>query len=99
MIVGRFFGLFFVICSVLALARDFWVSYQRQTWLPIPLGELWYDISRTTLVAIQVGTQRYIGEKAWAIIDAMLSVWAFVAFLLIGIGLMIAFRRRTDIVE
>jgi hypothetical protein len=99
MIIGRFLGLIFVVCGLAAFARDFWVSYQVRSWSPIALGQLWYDINRTSLIMAQAGIERYLSVRAWDIIDQMLTVWACVALLLIGVGLLIAFRRRQDVIE
>jgi hypothetical protein len=99
MIIGRFFGWVFLVCGLLVLARDCWASYDARTWAPIALGQLWYDISRSSLVLAQAGIQRYVSVRAWDVIDQMLSVWACAALLLIGIGLLIAFRRRQDVIQ
>ena len=99
MIVGRFFGWVFLVCGVLVLVRDFWASAKLGTWSSIALGQLWYDLSRTSLIMTQAGIQRYVSARAWDVIDQMLAIWAFVAFILIGIGLLVAFHRRRDIVE
>jgi hypothetical protein len=99
MIIGRFFGLFFVVVGTLVLVRDLWATFVLHSWSPIGLGQLWYDISQSSLVQVQAGTEHLMGVRAWDVIDAMLSIWAFLALLLIGIGLMIAFRRRRDVIE
>lgn len=99
MVIGRFFGLVFVVFGGLVLLRDLWASYTLQSWSPIALGQLWYDISRSSLMMTQAGIQRYVSVGAWDVIDQMLNVWACAALLLIGIFLMIGFRRRTDVIE
>ena len=99
MIVGRFFGRVFLVCGLSVLGRDFWASTKSGTWSSIALGQLWYDLNRTSLIMTQAGIQRYVSGRAWDVIDQMLAIWAFVAFFLIGIGLLVAFHRRRDIVE
>lgn len=97
--IGRFIGWFFLLAGVLVLLRDFWVSFTLRHWTPIALGQLWYDIDRSSLVIAQAAVQRYIGLRAWSIIDAMLIVWASVALGVLGMALLVAFRRRHDVVE
>lgn len=99
MIIGRFLGWVFLVCGVLVLARDFWASYEVRHWAPIALGQLWYDLNRTSLILTQAGIQRYVSVRAWDVIDQMLTIWAFLALMVIGIALLIAFRRRQDVVE
>jgi hypothetical protein len=99
MIIGRFFGLLFAVLGILVLVRDLWAAYVLHSWSPIGLGQLWYDMSQSSMIEIQAAVESYIGVRAWAVIDAMLSIWAFLALLLIGIGLSIAFRRRRDVIE
>ena len=99
MIIGRFVGLVFLVAGALVLIRDLWATFVLHAWSPIALGQLWYDLNRTSLIMTQAGIQRYVSVRAWSVIDEMLAVWACVALLLAGLGLLIAFRRRTDIVE
>ena len=99
MIIGRFFGWIFLVCGVLVLVRDFWASFAIRHWAPIALGQLWYDLNRTSLIMAQAGIQRYVSVRAWSVIDQMLTMWACLALLLIGLALLIAFRRRQDVVE
>jgi hypothetical protein len=99
MIIGRFFGLFFVVVGSLVLVRDLWASFVLHSWSPVGLGQLWYDISQSSMNQIHAVVEADVGVRAWDVIDAMLSIWAFLALLLIGIGLMIAFRRRRDVIE
>jgi hypothetical protein len=51
------------------------------------------------LTEVQQAVEHDLGGRAWDVIAALMNVWAFLALMLIGVGLLIAFRRRLDIVE
>jgi hypothetical protein len=100
MAVGRLIGVFFVLFGIAVLGRDLWVAYAaHHTLSPIGLGQLWYQDSPSSLTEVQQAVEHDLGGRAWDVIAALMNVWAFLALMLIGVGLLIAFRRRLDIVE
>jgi hypothetical protein len=99
MIIGRFFGLLFVVFGILVLLRDLWASYVLRTWSPISLYLLWAALDPAGYGSAKATVQEFMGPRVWDIVDAMLVIWASVAFLAVGIALMIAFRRRRDVIE
>jgi hypothetical protein len=99
MVIGRFIGALFLVCSILVLGHDFWISYGIQSWSSIALGQLLYEVSPSILADIRATVQHNLGGRAWAIIEALLNVWAWISLLVIGVGLRIAFRRRLDVIE
>ena len=99
MIVGRLIGWLFLLAGLAVLARDMMHAAANQVWNPIGLGQLWQRIAPATLSSAQGATDRYMGVYAWQIIEAVLTVWAFAALVAIGLGLLIAFHRRRDVIQ
>jgi hypothetical protein len=98
MIGGRILGWVFLVAGLVVLARDFMVSFAEKHWAPIALGQLWYDLDRTSLDFVQGTIKRNVGYGAWSVIDAMLICWASVAMIVIGIALLIVSRRPQAVV-
>jgi ABC-type Fe3+ transport system permease subunit len=97
MIVGRLIGWIFVILGLAVLGRDVigWLDTSRLE--PIVLGQLWYDIDRSSLNLAQAVIQRYIAPALWdPIISSLLLLWAAPFFLVLGALLVWASRRRDD---
>ena len=98
--IGRFFGMFFVLFGIVVLGRDMWAAHNAHAIIsPVELGQLWYESSPSSLIQVRQIVQYNIGARAWDIIDALMSMWAFVALLLIGCGLLIVFHRRRNVIE
>ena len=100
MAIGRFFGVFFVLFGIGVLGRDMWAAHQARAIIsPVGLSQLWYQSSPTSLMQVQQIVVHNIGGRAWDIIAALMSMWAFVALLLIGAGLLVSFHRRLSAIE
>jgi hypothetical protein len=99
MIVGRLIGWLFLLAGLGILARDLMNAAASRVWDPIALGQLWQQASPGSMSALESAIQRGMGIYAWRIADSMLTVWAFAALLLIGLGLLIAFHRRRDVIQ
>ena len=94
MILGRILGWIFLVAGFGVLVRDFAVSFAMRQWAPIALGQLWYDLDRTSLYISQSVVQRYVSRVLWDTVFAtLLMCWASVALIVIGLGLLIACRR------
>jgi ABC-type Fe3+ transport system permease subunit len=95
MIVGRVIGWIFLLAGAAVLVRDLLVWIDTKHWAPIALGELWYQLNRSSLNLVQAVVQRYIHPFLWdPIIVSILLSWAFAVLMILGVLLLVAFRRR-----
>jgi hypothetical protein len=93
MIVGRVIGWVVLLAGLSVLTRDAMAWIDTKIWAPIALGQLWYDLDRSSLNLVQAITQRYISAFLWdRVIVNILLCWAFAA--LIGLGLVILLLAR-----
>jgi hypothetical protein len=64
-------------------------------WAPIALGQLWYELNRSSLNLVQAVIQRYIHPFLWdSIIVTILLSWAFAVLMILGVLLLAVFRKR-----
>src|SRR5271167_3224281 len=95
MIVGRVIGWIALLAGAAVLVRDVLVWIDTKHWVPIALGQLWYDLNRSSLNLVQAVTQRYIHPFLWdPIIVSVLLSWAFAVLMFLGVLLLIVFRNR-----
>jgi len=95
MIVGRVIGWIALLAGAAVLVRDVLVLIDTKHWVPIALGQLWYDLNRSSLNLLQAVTQRYIHPFLWdPIIVSVLLSWAFAVLIFLGVLLLIVFRKR-----
>jgi len=95
MIVGRVIGWIALLLGAAVLVRDLLVWIDTKHWAPIALGQLWYDLNRSSLNLVQAVTQRYIRPFLWdPIIVSLLLSWAFAILMVLGLLLLVVFRRR-----
>jgi hypothetical protein len=95
MIVGRVIGWIALLAGAAVLVRDVLVRIDTKHWAPIALGQLWYDLNRSSLNLVQAVVQRYIHPFLWdPIILNILLCWAFVVLMVLGALLLVLFRRR-----
>ena len=95
MIVGRLIGWVVFLAGAAALVRDGLVWIDTKHWAPIALGQLWYQLDRSSLNLVQAVTQRYIHPFLWdPIIVTVLLSWAFAVLMILGVLLLAAFRKR-----
>ena len=93
MIVWRIVGWGALLAGLSVLVRDVIAWFDTRVWAPIALGQLWYDLDRSSLNLVQAVTQRYISAFLWdRVIVNILLCWAFAA--LIGLGLVILLLAR-----
>jgi hypothetical protein len=95
MIVGRVIGWILFLAGAAVLVRDLLVWIDTKHWAPIALGQLWYDLNRSSLNLVQAVVQRYIHPFLWdpIIVNVLLS-WAFAVLMFLGAVLLLACRRR-----
>ena len=95
MIIGRVIGWIALLAGAAVLVRDLLVWIDTKHWAPIALGQLWYDLNRSSLNLVQAVVQRYIYPFLWdPIIVSILLSWAFVVLMVLGVLLLIVFRKR-----
>ena len=95
MIVGRVIGWIILLFGSAVLVRDVLVWIDTKHWAPIALGQLWYQLNRSSLNLIQAVIQRYIHPFLWdPIIVSVLLSWAFAVLIILGALLLVLFRRR-----
>ena len=95
MIVGRVIGWIALLAGAAVLVRDLLVWIDTKHWAPLALGQLWYDLNRSSLNIVQAVVERYIHPFLWRpiIVNILLS-WAFAVLMFLGVLLLIVFRRR-----
>ena len=95
MIVGRVIGWIALLAGVAVLVRDLLVWIDTKHWAPIALGQLWYQLNRSSLNLTQAVVKRYIHPFLWdPIIVSILLSWAFAVLMLLAALLLVLFRRR-----
>ena len=95
MIVGRLIGWVAFLAGAAVLVRDGLVWINTKHWAPIALGQLWYQLDRSSLNLVQAVTQRYIHPFLWdPIIVTILLSWAFAVLMIVGVLLLVVFRKR-----
>ena len=95
MIVGRVIGWIVLLAGAAVLVRDLLVWIDTKHWAPLALGQLWYDLNRSSLNLVQAVVQRYIHPFLWdPIIVSILLSWAFAVLMFFGVLLLVVFRRR-----
>jgi len=96
-IVRRVIGWIFVLAGLAVLARDATVRIDTGRWAPIALGQLWYELDRSSLNLVQAVIQRYVSPFLWnpVIVDILLC-WTFAVLLAVGaVILLLTSRRRS----
>jgi hypothetical protein len=95
MIVGRVIGWLVLLAGLSVLTRDVMVWIDRRTWAPLALGQLWYELNRSSLNLVQAVIQRYFSPFLWSpIIVRILLCWAFAVLIALGAAMLLIFRSR-----
>ena len=96
MIVGRLIGWVAFLAGAAVLVRDGLVWIDTKHWAPLALGQLWYELNRSSLNLVQAVTQRYIHPYLWdPIIVSILLSWAFAVLMVLGVLILALFRKRS----
>jgi hypothetical protein len=94
--IGRLTGWIIFLAGLAVLARDVFVWIETKNWAPIALGQLWFDLDRSSLNLIQAVVQRYIHPFLWdPIIVTVLLWWAFAVLMVLGLLILVLSGRRT----
>ena len=84
--IGRLIGWTFFLAGVAVLVSDMLVWIDTKHWVPIALGQLWFDLDRSSLNLIQAVVQRYIHPFLWdPVIVSILLCWAFAVLMVLGL--------------
>jgi hypothetical protein len=95
--VGRLIGWIMFLAGFAVLVRDALVWIDTKRWAPIVLGQLWYELNRSSLNLVQAVIQRYIHPFLWdPVIVTILLSWAFAVLMVLGVLLLVIFRRRPE---
>ncbi len=95
MIVGRVIGWLVLLAGLSVLTRDVMAWFDRKIWAPVALGQLWYELSRSSLNLVQAVIQRYVSPFLWnPVIVNILLCWSFVVLIALGAAILFIFRNR-----
>jgi hypothetical protein len=93
--IGRLIGWIIFLAGLSVLVRDVLVWIDTKHWAPITLGQLWFDLSRSSLNLVQAVVQRYIHPFLWdPIIVTILLCWAFAVLMVLGLLILTLSGRR-----
>ena len=93
--IGRLIGWIIFLAGLAVLARDVFVSIDTKHWAPIAVGQLWFDLDRSSLNLVQAVVQRYIHPFLWdPIIVTILLWWAFAVLMVLGLLILAVSGRR-----
>jgi len=93
--IGRLIGWVFFLAGAAVLVRDVLVWIDTKHWAPIALGQLWFDLDRSSLNLVQAVVQRYIHPFLWdPIIVTILLCWAFAVLMVLGLVILALSGRR-----
>ena len=99
MIIGRIIGWIVFIAALPVLATDVLLWIESGYWVPLALGQLWYNLDRSGLTLVHLSlvgavVERDLGRYAWdPIMATVLSCWAFVGLMALGTLIMTLFRE------
>ena len=95
MIVWRAIGWILILAGLAVLVRDTVAWLDSKVWIPIAVGQLWYDIDRSSLNLVQAVIQRYVSPLLWnRIIVLILLCWAFAVLIGLGALILVLARKR-----
>jgi hypothetical protein len=95
MIVWRIIGWIALLAGLSMLARDVIAWFDTRVWAPLALGQLWYEIDRSSLNLVQAVTERYISPFLWdRILVRILLCWAFAILIGLGSAILLLIRTR-----
>ena len=93
--IGRLIGWIIFLAGLSVLVRDGLVWIDTGHWAPIALGQLWFDLDRSSLNLVQAVVQRYIHPFLWdPIIVTILLCWAFAVLMALGLLILALSGRR-----
>jgi hypothetical protein len=95
MIVWRAAGWIVLLAGLSVLVRDLIAWYDTGRWAPLALGQLWYQLDRSSLNLVQAMVQRYLSPVLWdRIIVNLLLCWAAAALIAVGAVILLLAKQR-----
>lgn len=95
MIVWRAIGLIFCIAGAAVLVRDTVAWVHSKIWMPVAVGQLWYELDRSSLNLAQAVIQRYVSPFLWdRILVLFLLCWAFAVLMGLGAVILVLARKQ-----
>jgi hypothetical protein len=95
MMVWRIIGWILFLAGLSVLLRDAIAWFNTKVWMPIALGQLWYDLDRSSLNLTQAVIQRYVSPFLWdRIIIQILRCWTFAVLVGVGAVILLLARKR-----
>ena len=95
--IGRLIGWIVFLAGLAVLARDELVWIETKQWAPLALGQLWYNLSPSSLNLVQAVVQRYIYPFLWdPIIVTVLLWWAFAVLMVLGLVILALSGKRAQ---
>lgn len=95
MTLGRIIGWVLFLAGLSVLLRDMLVWLDTGSWAPLAIGELWYDLDRSSLNLAQAVVQRYLHPFLWnPVIVGLLLCWAFAVLMGLGAAILLVSYRR-----
>jgi len=93
--ITRLIGWIIFLAGVSVLVRDVLVWIDAKRWAPMALGQLWYDLNRSSLNFVQAVVQRYIHPFLWdPVIVSILLCWAFAVLMVVGLVILAVSHGR-----
>ena len=95
--IGRLIGWIVFLAGLAVLARDGFVWIENKQWAPMALGQLWYNLSPSSLNLVKAVVQRYIYPFLWdPIIVTVLLWWAFAVLMVLGLVILALSGKRVQ---
>lgn len=95
MIVWRVIGWVVLLAGLAVLAHDIARWLATKIWAPVALGQLWYELDRSSLNLAQAVIQRYVSTFLWnRIMVTILLCWGFAVLTGLGIVILLLARKR-----
>jgi hypothetical protein len=93
--IGRLIGWIIFLSGLSVMVRDVLVWFDTRNWAPITVGQLWFDVNRSSLNLVQAVVQRYIHPFLWdPVIVTILLFWAFPVLIVLGTLILAVSARR-----
>ena len=94
MIIGRIVGWLLVLVALVVLVSDLIAWFDTGTLSAVAAGQLWFEISPTTLELVQPAIQRHVAAWLWDPIVGLLTLPAALVLGAPGLLLVWACRNR-----